>query len=827
MKIGYDGTLRPSSNPGVVSAGGTQVNSGVVRDIANATPETQKLVAGFYEVGKAIAETGEKIRDADYAVDSQRLRLQYAGAMEGVRKELATRNFKDFNEYQAAFSAKEQAARESVIQSATGENGYFRNYNSVWKTRVGQDLDFLRGNAELNAMKTWNQIQIKNHYDGIDQLYKDAVSLGVSGGGAELLKTAVSSDNRINESDKPSFIARNLVLMNASDARKDADSFMRNTFNENIRAGWMQKLATQNNGEEELNKWFDASIGGIDAKWEEYKKKAQRLKEDYCKQLPENQRNAIEKQIDEQVEKLEQDFYENAKTGLRQQRNAMLSESRSLDSREVSDFKNTGTAPTRARAKAYIAWEEAKEAAKASGKSGKEKNALELAQDVVAGKLTESTDDNIARFIDAWNKGSDSQYEYALEDDGTIKVITFPDGATFSSKDYGSRQEYMNACQSKLYTYCMWDAAGLDFSKQDKVSALNQCSRILDVADAFLDKERADNIRTLVDAKIRGINADNTPKDVYNTIVSNIKNDVAQAFDCKKYSDFEKEYPEVAEVFAGVGFRISNCVSGEQARQLAENFRASQLPALVEEATRNRTVSKITRALSGYAITQGANDYVMRLDSVGVDGVAPEQTVIRTEMDAILAKYDEGAERAADEAELKALMSDNVQFDAKRTNMVREYGVKRYWAGILREVSNGEVDEKTASRSDVEEYLKKKREEKLREEAIDEKIKEYGLPNTYKGYYETMYGWLTSIFDGGVSSESSEKRMWARMPKTKQKSILDRPLTLDEKKELVRKYEELEEKKKRFKERAAEKSSRELRIEELEARLSENKKDEA
>ncbi len=816
MKIGYDGTLKPAANPAMVSAGGTHVNSRIVRDIANATPETQKLVSGFYEIGKAIAETGKQIRDADYAVDSQRLRQQYAGAMEMVRQELSTRNFKDFDEYRAAFSAKEQAARESVIQSATGENGYFRNYNSVWKTRVGQDLDFLRGNAELNAMKTWNQLQIKNHYDGIDQLYKDAISIGASGGGIELLKTAVESDNRINEKDKPTFVARNLVIMNASDARKRAESFMRKTYNPQIRSEWMQRLTTERNGEENLKLWYDWSDGEIDREWSEIKEQAEKLKEEYTKQIPdENQRKAIESLIDGERDKLNKDFYENAKIGLRQEYGSMLSESRALDSREVSDYKNTGVAPTRARARAYLAWEQAKEAAKAraeankeaaklkekqkqeaaklaleqakesakleekkakateaitnesleiailkakddgddalalsletelevrkkaaslekegvpkdvarelaeeririegvnikdknagksSGAGKKDKSLLELAQDVVAGNIQDTTDENIVRFIDAYNLGSDSKYGYLLDDvDGRLTAITFPDGSVFSQSEFASKQAFMNASQDKLYTQLLWDVSGIDFKKQDNVSALNQCSKILSVADGLLDKERADNVRTLVDAKIRGIGADNTPKEVYDVIVSGLKNDVAKTFGYNKYSDFEKENQEVAEIVAGVAYRIGNCSSGEQARLIADNFKATELGGLKEEATRNRTVVQLTNAIAGWAITQEANDYVMRLDKVGLEGREPDDNseqdnkqkervyeygVRESDIDKAMEKYEARVSLVGDKAELRALEDGNSVNSAK---VFREKAERDEWKRIADEKLN-------------------------------------------------------------------------------------------------------------------------------------------
>lgn len=633
MKIGYDGTLRPSSNPGVVSAGGTQVNSRIVRDIANATPETQKLVNSIFEVGQAIAKTGEKIRDADFAIDSQKLRLQYAGAMEGVRQELATKNFKDFNEYQAAFTEKEEQARNAVLESATGENGYFRNYNSVWHKRVGQDLDFLRGNAELNAMKTWNQLQIKRHYDEIDQQYKDAFSLGIKRGGLEILKSVVPVDNRMSDEQKQMFIARNTALMSISDYRNDANNYLQNVYNEDVREQMMVSLANDSNGEETVKTWYENATSGIDATMDAYRKQATELKKSF-ENLPENERKVLEKQVDDEITKLNKDFRETGKLQLRQRYDSMQNESRQLDAQEVKKYKD-GLIPsvTRINAQKYVEVTEkieaAKEAAKAAKGSKKEDVKEAFAGLIETGKLTTPLQDpeNVKVFnnlINARNALSDNKIAVGLDEvEGKITYITLGD-TTFNASNYESYAAFVDDVQKAFYSMLMWDAAGIDFSKQSKRNELENCANMYQLADMFLTSEQAKNVRNVIDAKFLGINADRIPKETLNSYASSLKNSTAEAFGCKNWNEFQEKYGDVAANVAGVASRIGDCVSNEQAQQIINLYNAT-LPRLANETTRNYTVKKLSDGLTGLMLSGNWESYVKHLDkSVARDGLAPE-----------------------------------------------------------------------------------------------------------------------------------------------------------------------------------------------------------
>lgn len=284
MNVGYDGRLYPS-NSSAQAGTPPKINERIGPDIRNASPDVQKLVGLIGEAGAMIYKTSERIRNEDFAIDSQKMRLDYARGMENARREMEGKQYPDMKAWQSDFVAREKANRERVLNAARGSEGrpgYFRNFNS-WNKNVNDELEILGGRAQLNALQQWNQRQIKDHYASIDQSYKDAVSLGVDG--LDMLKAAIDGDDRIPANAKASVYGEKSALSMAMTARNNANAKIQSImspeqrelylsvsesddkFSKNI-AQWYKEAdesfkAAEKEGEKLINAGLTSAIGGV------------------------------------------------------------------------------------------------------------------------------------------------------------------------------------------------------------------------------------------------------------------------------------------------------------------------------------------------------------------------------------------------------------------------------------------------------------------------------------------------------------------------------------------------------------------------------------
>ena len=214
MNIGFDGTIRRPTNAATVSAQ-QNIDPRIISDAANAAKGADELIRNIGEIGTSIYKLGATIREADYKVDSAKMRVDYAQRMEGVRAQMAQEQYSDVDSFMKAFEEKEAEARRGVIESAKGtgdKDGYFRNAAAMGG-RIDEEMEFLRGNAFLGAMKSWHVRQRTQHYAEIDAGYQTAMQLGAEGGGAELLRTLVDADDRISPTLKKHEAERRALLL--------------------------------------------------------------------------------------------------------------------------------------------------------------------------------------------------------------------------------------------------------------------------------------------------------------------------------------------------------------------------------------------------------------------------------------------------------------------------------------------------------------------------------------------------------------------------------------------------------------------------------------
>lgn len=254
MNVGYDGRLYPS-NSSAQAGNPPKINERLGIDIRNASPEAQKLVGLIGEAGAMIYKTGERIRNEDFAIDSQKMRLDYAQGMENARREMEGRQYSDLNAWQKDFAALEKANRERVLNSARGiggKAGYFRNWNS-WSKQVNSDLEILGGRAQLNALQQWNQKQVRDHYAAIDQSYKDAVFLGTDG--LDMLKATIDGDDRVPAEAKASVYGEKSSLAMAMTARNRANATIQSAMNPELRSEYLDYSASDPEFSKKLASW--------------------------------------------------------------------------------------------------------------------------------------------------------------------------------------------------------------------------------------------------------------------------------------------------------------------------------------------------------------------------------------------------------------------------------------------------------------------------------------------------------------------------------------------------------------------------------------------
>lgn len=630
MKIGYDGTLKPAANPAMVSEGGTQVNSRIVRDVANATPEAQKLFSSILDVGRSIAETGKQIRDADFAVDSQYLRMDYANAMEGVRKELSTRNFKDFDEYRAAFSEKEQAARESVINNATGDGGYFRNYNSVWKRRVNEDLDFLRGNAELNAMKTWNQLQVKNHYDRLDKMRESAISMGSVG--LPILQTAIQNDNRIPEDMKQFEIANGVMMQAVADARKNAQAWANEMWNQQKVSEWETIVASQKNGYVELENFKKQGVVEARAQFNVYNQEYNKIVEELKKTLPEStpEQRAYKAKILQdfkaQRDALREEITEKWVKGFKQNLDTIRSRGNTLDADEYKKYLAGGVpAITRPGAQILYDYEQEKERLKQEAKQE-----TKTQEGWINKNLIESYDANTGLFIvndknrpvaESLNTLIDSKAGSVRDKNGNL-IVFHVNGVTLNREDFGSEELYVESVQELCYNELQWWFTSVDLTNGN--TSINQLVEAAQFADKYLTLEQQKEIHKTIRGLIFATNTDCIPQEVLDASVFRVKEALATTFGYKSndYKKVKEKYPYVdAELVSFVSGQLKRCKNLAQATAVVDYWINNNVKKLTDEAKRRDTVNTF---LTEFAKPFGERIRVYRLDkSVVNEGEAP------------------------------------------------------------------------------------------------------------------------------------------------------------------------------------------------------------
>lgn len=309
MNIGFDGTIRRPTNGAMLSAP-PSIDPRIASDVANATKGAGELFKSIGNLGTSIYKLGTAIRETDFKVDSAKMRVDYAQRMEGVRAEMANGQYADVDSYMKAFEEKEAEARRGVLEAAKGtdeHDGYFRNVRTVGG-RIDEEMEFLRGNAYLSALKSWNVRQRTQHYAELDAGYQTAMQLGADGGGVELMGSMVEADDRIPASLKEYEKQRRVALLNVGRERATLDNLLSNLTSDahaqQADAVWASPDATY----EDFEKLEAGDIAALDAQYanaaaaiEERKKAALEQMEGNKSEHAAMQRKAIEKEYDNQL----------------------------------------------------------------------------------------------------------------------------------------------------------------------------------------------------------------------------------------------------------------------------------------------------------------------------------------------------------------------------------------------------------------------------------------------------------------------------------------------------------------------------------------------
>lgn len=373
MNVDFDGRLYPTNNAGTLTPRAI-ADEKVISDLRNATPEAKRLVASIGEAGKEIYRTAATIRDTDFAVDSQKLGVEYGKAVAGIEADMSTKQYADYAAWEKEYNEREKQARASVLAWAKGNEtqaGGVRNYDT-WKQRINEKMDFMRGTAMLQNMRAWNNKQLSQHYAGIDQTYKDAISLGVSG--IPVLETAVQNDNRVPADQKQAVIASNLPAMLLQTGIEVGNGEIQKILNDGKFEQVSLILAQQDDGLKEVEKMQDADLEKIESTWAQMEKAFNESRDQTVAKLNKDdpRTNAIIKQFDNARGSLKDKFYTQGRKAAKQIYASVIRESDQLDRKEYEDFKDgVRSQITRKGAQRYADAVERKAASKSAEEAAK------------------------------------------------------------------------------------------------------------------------------------------------------------------------------------------------------------------------------------------------------------------------------------------------------------------------------------------------------------------------------------------------------------------------------------------------------------------------
>ena len=240
MNIGFNGELVPRGGMGSGTVGvRKQVNPQIIRDIKNATPEAQKLVANIGQIGHAVYNLAEAYREHDYKVDSLKMSEDFQRNLDTENNRVQQRYLNgELSTPDAYMNAQEEAirrARDTAYNNAfgseeDGKNGYMRNAH-VNRLRAEQTLETLQGRALHVSMQNYMTMQKQDRDTRLSEQYAYAREVGGETG--RLINKMTDDANYAIPANRKALVTatRNIRLY-ADEAASSCDKTISSVFND-------------------------------------------------------------------------------------------------------------------------------------------------------------------------------------------------------------------------------------------------------------------------------------------------------------------------------------------------------------------------------------------------------------------------------------------------------------------------------------------------------------------------------------------------------------------------------------------------------------------
>lgn len=216
-----------------------QVNPQIIRDIKNATPEAQKLVANIGQIGHAVYNLAEAYREHDYKVDSLKMSEDFQRTLDTENNRVQQRYLNgELSTPDAYMNAQEEAirrARDTAYNNAfgseeDGKNGYMRNAH-VNRLRAEQTLETLQGRALHVSMQNYMTMQKQDRDTRLSEQYAYAREVGGETG--RLINKMTDDANYAIPANRKALVTatRNIQLY-ADEAASSCDKAISSVFND-------------------------------------------------------------------------------------------------------------------------------------------------------------------------------------------------------------------------------------------------------------------------------------------------------------------------------------------------------------------------------------------------------------------------------------------------------------------------------------------------------------------------------------------------------------------------------------------------------------------
>lgn len=216
-----------------------QVNPQIIRDIKNATPEAQKLVANIGQIGHAVYNLAEAYREHDYKVDSLKMSEDFQRNLDTENNRVQQRYLNgELSTPDAYMNAQEEAirrARDAAYNNAfgseeDGKGGYMRNAH-VNRLRAEQTLETLQGRALHVSMQNYMTMQKQDRDTRLSEQYAYAREVGGETG--RLINKMTDDANYAIPADRKALVTatRNIQLY-ADEAATSCDKTISSVFND-------------------------------------------------------------------------------------------------------------------------------------------------------------------------------------------------------------------------------------------------------------------------------------------------------------------------------------------------------------------------------------------------------------------------------------------------------------------------------------------------------------------------------------------------------------------------------------------------------------------